>query len=59
MNDANWTPVEKALPPEGEVVQIMMHDGSVSTLKRVGNLWFIPDGSMYVYFTPLFWKKIP
>lgn len=26
------------------------------TLKRSGNLWFYPDGSMYVYYTPTHWK---
>jgi hypothetical protein len=28
----------------------------VKQLKRQGNLWFAPDGSMYVYYTPVFWK---
>jgi hypothetical protein len=25
---------------------------NICTLKRNGHLWFIPDGSMYVYYTP-------
>lgn len=24
-------------------------------LKLVGKLWFLPDGSMYVYYTPTHW----
>lgn len=28
-------------------------------LKRQGNLWFFPDGSMYVYYTPTHWKPSP
>lgn len=26
-------------------------------LKRQGNLWFVPDGSMYVYYTPTHWRE--
>lgn len=25
-------------------------------LKRQGNLWFTPDGEMYVYYSPTHWK---
>jgi hypothetical protein len=27
------------------------------TLKRQGRLWFYPDDSMYVYYTPTHWKR--
>jgi len=27
-----------------------------TTLKRQGNLWFYPDMSMYVYYTPTHWR---
>lgn len=26
-------------------------------LKRRGPLWFKPDGSMYVYYSPTHWKE--
>ncbi len=26
------------------------------TLMRRGNLWWYPDGSMYVYYTPTHWR---
>ena len=42
--------------PEGKVVWTKIHDKdgerNVAQLKRRGNLWFLPDGSMYVYYTP-------
>lgn len=28
------------------------------TLIRKGNLWFFPDESMYVYYTPTHWKPL-
>lgn len=28
------------------------------TLKRRGNLWWFPDGSMYVYYTPTHWAPL-
>lgn len=28
-------------------------------LKRRGNLWFLPDDSMYVYYTPTHWTPKP
>lgn len=50
----NWLDIETA--PEGIVVKTKIHDENGSrneqNLKRSGNLWFIPDGSMYVYYRP-------
>lgn len=45
---------------EGKVVETKIDDGkyrrNVQKLKRRGLLWFFPDGSMYVYYTPTHWK---
>ena len=30
--------------------------GRVQDLMYDGKLWFTPDGGMYMYYTPLFWK---
>jgi len=53
----NWLDIETA--PEGIVVKTKIHDENGSrneqNLKRSGNLWFIPDGSMYVYYRPTHW----
>jgi len=51
-----WTPVADELPAEGVTVKTMSDGGLEQDLKRSGNLWFFPDGSMYVYYTPKFWR---
>lgn len=54
----DWRPTDTA--PEGVVVMTKIHDNAgernVQPLKRVGNLWFFPDGSMYVYYVPTHWR---
>jgi hypothetical protein len=53
----NWQPISTA--PEGTVVMTKIDDGrgvrNVTELKRPGNLWFFPDGGMYVYYQPTHW----
>jgi hypothetical protein len=55
---ADWTPTESALPPVGIAVETMDSGGHVQQLVRDGNLWFFTDRSMYVYYTPSFWRSI-
>lgn len=58
-HNGGWTQTAIELPPEGEVVEtISPQGGQHALLKRNGNLWFFEDGSMYVYYTPLVWKRI-
>lgn len=56
----NWKHVKLEQPPEGVVVMTRIKDErgerNVQPLKKSGNLWFMPDGSMYVYYTPTHWK---
>lgn len=36
-------------------------DGGVrneQALRRSRNLWFVPDGSMYVYYRPTHWREL-
>jgi hypothetical protein len=46
--------------PEGVTVLTKIDDEhgvrNEQLLKRNGNLWFFPDGSMYVYYWPTHWK---
>lgn len=55
-----WKPADTA--PEGVPVMTKIHDAqgvrNEWTLKRGGNLWWYPDGSMYVYYTPTHWKPV-
>jgi len=48
-----WIKCTEQLPEEGITVTTKI-DGvrNVQLLKRQGRLWFYPDGSMYVYYTP-------
>lgn len=52
--DGEWRPAGEA--PEGVVVTTKIDDRhgarNETRLKRQGRMWFVPDGSMYVYYTP-------
>lgn len=52
-----WNRTEEKLPPEGQEVVIM--NGHVEqTLVYDHGLWWFPDRSMYVYFTPKIWRPL-
>lgn len=52
-----WVKLSDRLPEEGVVVDVMKSDGEITQLKRRGRLWFVPDGIMYVYYEPTFWRE--
>jgi len=54
----HWTMTEEKLPPAGVVVDTIAPRGTAQQLKRSGRLWFFPDDSMYVYYTPTMWRQI-
>lgn len=55
-----WYITRSILPPENLVVETKIDDErgcrNQKKLKRIGNLWYFPDGSMYVYYTPTHWR---
>lgn len=55
-----WRFTKNELPPRGEVVMTEDSGGSEQKLKRhdQGDLWFYPDGSGYVYYTPFRWRLL-
>lgn len=57
---SGWRTVDTA--PEDFPVMTKIHDEAgernVATLVRRGRLWWLPDGSMYVYYTPTHWKPL-
>jgi len=61
MQNEVWTKNCDQLPPDGEIVDTKIDDDAgcrnEGTLKRRGNLWFVPDGSMYVYYVPTHWRE--
>lgn len=46
--------------PERVVLETKIDDEdgvrNVTTLQRIGNLWWTPDGEMYVYYRPTHWR---
>lgn len=55
-----WQPADTA--PIGDVVETKIDDDhgerNNALLMRggAGGLWFVPDGSMYVYYRPTHWR---
>ncbi len=58
----DWKKCADRLPPIDLVIMTKIDDGNgirdVQELKFNGRLWFIPDGSMYVYYTPTHWSYL-
>lgn len=57
----DWIEVEKQKPERNVVVETKIDDGNgcrnqQDLYRGSGNLWFLPDGSMYVYYTPTHWR---
>lgn len=56
---STWLPI--SLAPDNEEVWTKIDDDNgvrnVAKLTRHGNLWFVPDGRMYVYYTPTHWAR--
>lgn len=53
-------PITPDSPPLGMIVQVPNNEGA--ELYRGGangRLWFLADGSMYVYYTPTLWRPVP
>lgn len=48
----------RAVPNEGEVVDVITPSGEQRPLMYRTNMWWLPDGSMYVYFQPVMWTGI-
>ena len=53
-----WYHTVNELPTEKKIVRTMDSGGYVQELYRDGNLWFVPDGSTYVYYTPTMWSEL-
>lgn len=55
----SWQTTDTA--PDGVEIETMIADGNgvrnETTLVRRGNLWFVPDMSMYVYYRPTHWRQ--
>ena len=56
---SKWNLVSEKLPPNGLVVETKISDPerNIADLIRKGNLWFLKDESMYVYYVPTHWRN--
>jgi len=61
MNMGKWIEISKELPNNGDIVKTKIFDNNgernIQELIRKGNLWWLPDMSMYVYYTPTHWLR--
>lgn len=53
-----WQTVERFSPVDGIPVLTLSPGGMEQVLIRSGELWFLSDRSMYVYYTPEKWTEI-
>lgn len=60
--ETTWNKCTEQLPPNRVVVLTKIDDANgvrnEQMLKRVGVMWYVPDGSMYVYYTPTHWAQL-
>ncbi len=58
-----WISTNDKMPEYGQVVHTKIDTpiGGVrneQALKKMGNLWYYPDSSMYVYYTSTHWRPL-
>lgn len=57
----NWIATSEQLPVENQIVETKIDDENgvrnEQELIYSHNLWFFPDMSMYVYYTPTHWRR--
>lgn len=59
-----WKRIDAFPPPREVVLWTKIDDGHGSRnesqlkLNKAGNLWFVPDGRMYVYYAPTHWRAM-
>ena len=59
MSDPRWVRTTDRRPQDGWRGQVITPGGDQRELVYAGNLWWLPDRSMYVYFTPERWEDKP
>ncbi len=63
MSTPTWHEITPDDPPQGRKVLTKIDDNqgprNEQVMFRRGNLWFVEDGSMYVYYRPTHWATKP
>lgn len=52
-----WELWRESSPESGEKLRVITPSGDERTLAFQNGMWWLPDMSMYVYFTPVFWRR--
>lgn len=62
MDQNKWISCNSIKPQEGRVVETIIMDQygnrNQGKLMYRKNLWWLPTGDMYVYYTPTHWREI-
>lgn len=53
-----WWSVQSGFPTPGREVAVITESGDERRLIFESGLWWLPDRSMYVYFTPTMWRDL-
>lgn len=53
----HWWNADVLLPTDDREVVCLAPSGEERTLRYDRDLWWLPDKSMYVYFTPTHWRE--
>lgn len=56
MTSIQWQPIETA--PEGVAIETISAGGLQQSLILENGLWWTDDRSMYVYYSPKFWRSL-
>jgi hypothetical protein len=58
----DWIRTDERLPENSVIVETKISDRdgtrNVRKLKRGGDLWFYPDCTAFVYYTPTHWRPL-
>lgn len=58
---SDWNAVSQISPPKNIIIQTKIDDTqgvrNEARLQFDGKLWWLPDRSMYVYYTPTHWRS--
>lgn len=58
MNLIEWIRTDKALPPDGQVVETISEGGVQQKLRHIGEDWFFPEGDLAVSYNITFWRPL-
>lgn len=58
MPDLRWNKSESVLPKDDTLVDTLSEGGLQTQLVYWKRLWWHPDKSMYMYYTPAYWRPV-